>query len=540
MFITIAVDAIENFQSILRAKGEITLADALVRRGKAFGTDKIRFNLGNMNHDLLDALAAGSSEAKERSLVLQLNAYRAILNDPFAAKINNLDQLVTAIHLYLKASHIRGWVFRREVDGNLRPYLVTRVVERPANNRDQDDKVVIALQANAGSVNRKYESPSITSSSTQVTFTKDDVYKKSVAQIFSDAGLFVESADLIEAYDQDVARFNEFREKTGAQFRAQGQIYLSGDWKDRGIVEANGACLVNDERLVDRVFAENAPVHRHDDDEGEVVLGEVPTHCDLYMFHLSLHRYAWVSVNALTPYQYRPELREKIVLDEAHRDLIDVLTDDIDVVMEDIVDGKGGGTTILCRGLPGLGKTLTAEVYSEVTERPLYRVHSGQLGTTAEEVEKELTTILRRAERWKCVLLLDEADVFVRRRDNDINHNAVVAVFLRTLEYFNGLLFMTTNRLEDIDDAIISRCIAIVNYKMPEADARAQIWTIITEQFENRLDDELIADLVEAFPQVSGRDIKELTKLTFRYCAKKQIPVTVDAFRRCALFKGFN
>ena len=38
--------------------------------------------------------------------------------------------------------------------------------------------------------------------------------------------------------------------------------------------------------------------------------------------------------------------------------------------------------------------------------------------------------------------------------------NAVVGVFLRVLEYFNGLLFLTTNRIDDIDEAIVSRCIA--------------------------------------------------------------------------------
>ena len=44
-------------------------------------------------------------------------------------------------------------------------------------------------------------------------------------------------------------------------------------------------------------------------------------------------------------------------------------------------------------------------------------------------------------------MLIDEADVYIKRRDDNITMNAVVGVFLRVLEYFNGLLFLTTNRV---------------------------------------------------------------------------------------------
>ena len=129
-------------------------------------------------------------------------------------------------------------------------------------------------------------------------------------------------------------------------------------------------------------------------------------------------------VQNLTSYEYKPELREKLILPVQHRELIDILTADMNVLMEDIVEGKSGGTTILCKGAPGLGKTLTAEVYSEVVGKPLYRVHSGQLGITAASVEQNLSEILRRAARWDAILLLDEADVYIRCRDNDLQHNA--------------------------------------------------------------------------------------------------------------------
>ena len=102
---------------------------------------------------------------------------------------------------------------------------------------------------------------------------------------------------------------------------------------------------------------------------------------------------------------------------------------------------------VLCAGPAGLGKTLTSEVYSEIIRRPLYRVHSGQLGLNVAEMEKALIDTLTRAQRWGAVLLIDEADVYIKRRDDNIAANAVVGLFLRVLEYFNGLLFLTTNRV---------------------------------------------------------------------------------------------
>jgi SpoVK/Ycf46/Vps4 family AAA+-type ATPase len=166
-------------------------------------------------------------------------------------------------------------------------------------------------------------------------------------------------------------------------------------------------------------------------------------------------------------------------------------------------------------------------------------VHSGQLGTTAASVGTTLSGILRRAVRWDAILLLDEADVYIRRRDNDLEHNAIVAEFLRTLEYFNGLLFMTTNRIDDVDDAILSRCIATIHYETPPKPDAARLWKLLAKQFGADLSDDLVEVLTTEYPKASGRDIKELLKLTTRYCSAKRIPLSKDAFKLCALFRGY-
>ena len=124
---------------------------------------------------------------------------------------------------------------------------------------------------------------------------------------------------------------------------------------------------------------------------------------------------------------------------------------------DDVIQGKGLGLIGLLSGRPGCGKTLTAEAVAEVTKRPLYAVSAGELGTDVEKVDKQLTLILELSHRWSAVLLLDEADVFLQERDTkDVARNALVSIFLRQLEYFQGILILTTNRIGDCDPAFES------------------------------------------------------------------------------------
>ena len=124
---------------------------------------------------------------------------------------------------------------------------------------------------------------------------------------------------------------------------------------------------------------------------------------------------------------------------------------------DDVVQGKGLGLIGLLSGNPGCGKTLTAEAVAEVTKRPLYPVSAGELGTEPEKVDKQLTAILDISHRWSAILLLDEADVFLQERDaKDVARNALVSIFLRQLEYYQGIMILTTNRIGDCDPAFES------------------------------------------------------------------------------------
>ncbi|HZY23185.1 MAG TPA: AAA family ATPase, partial [Beijerinckiaceae bacterium] len=65
----------------------------------------------------------------------------------------------------------------------------------------------------------------------------------------------------------------------------------------------------------------------------------------------------------------------------------------------DLIRGKHGGAVVLACGRPGVGKTLTAEVYAERTERPLYVLELGELGTKPTEVEENLQRVFTRVAR---------------------------------------------------------------------------------------------------------------------------------------------
>ena len=73
--------------------------------------------------------------------------------------------------------------------------------------------------------------------------------------------------------------------------------------------------------------------------------------------------------------------------------------------------------------------------YTDV-RKPLYVVGAGDLGTDAHILDNQLTRIFDLAATWEAIVLIDEADVFLEERSfHDISRNAMVAVFLRQLEY---------------------------------------------------------------------------------------------------------
>lgn len=189
---------------------------------------------------------------------------------------------------------------------------------------------------------------------------------------------------------------------------------------------------------------------------------------------------------------------------------------------DDIISGKGKGLVFLLHGAPGLGKTLTAESVAESARRPLYRVTTGELSTDVKELETQLRDIFRLGARWRAVVLLDEADVLMTQRSvADLKRNAIVAVFLRLLEYYRGMLFLTTNRHDDFDEAFHSRIHVSLEYGELTPAWRANIWRehVGRATHGNKVAGLWGEDMFQALGriQTNGREIKNYTRTAYAF-----------------------
>jgi AAA+ superfamily predicted ATPase len=86
-------------------------------------------------------------------------------------------------------------------------------------------------------------------------------------------------------------------------------------------------------------------------------------------------------------------------------------------------------------------------------------------------------------------------------------------VFLWLIEYYRGVLFMTSNRGEEIDDAIISRATAWVRYELPEPEQLGRIFEVLGDQYGAKFAKGDINRLVNNFQGISGRTVRNLLKL---------------------------
>lgn len=58
-----------------------------------------------------------------------------------------------------------------------------------------------------------------------------------------------------------------------------------------------------------------------------------------------------------------------------------------------------------------------------------------------------------------------------------VNLYCLFTVFLRELEYYQGILFLTTNRVNTMDTAFQSRIQIGIGFKSMTSDIRAKVWT---------------------------------------------------------------
>lgn len=249
---------------------------------------------------------------------------------------------------------------------------------------------------------------------------------------------------------------------------------------------------------------------------------------------------ALVNVDELRPVSFREKAFKRLVIKDEYKKMIIAMVEAYMLEQPgftDIVGGKGRGLTILLHGPPGTGKTLTAECIAERQQRPLYTVSCGDLGTEPLQLERNLKQIFNYVVGWKAILLMDEADIFMQERDiHDVNRNALVSIFLRELEYFDGILFLTTNRPGDIDEAFRSRIHISIGLKALDAAERRKVWAVFIKDLD--LSDKekaaLLQHVTDKFDgdKLNGRQIRNSIRTALALAQLKKEKVTAEHLDR--------
>ncbi|KAE9380235.1 hypothetical protein N431DRAFT_477201 [Stipitochalara longipes BDJ] len=245
----------------------------------------------------------------------------------------------------------------------------------------------------------------------------------------------------------------------------------------------------------------------------------------VYGFVLRTLRWATFNIDLVTKMIYCDSLRD-LVLPQGHKQFLLALVanhwvgqstgqDMIRSTDQDVIRGKGKGLVILLHGQPGVGKTSTAECIAETMRRPLFSITCGDVGVNANEVQQNLEGYFQLAQKWGCILLLDEADVFLQKRDrSDIGRNATVSVFLKLLEYYSGIFFLTTNRVGTFDQAFSSRIHLSLYYPGLDKKATIQIWKIWLRITKERMKERMM--LGGRSFKIAEHEILEFAKSHYR------------------------
>lgn len=562
-----------------------------LKKLEAFGVNESSWNWKEMAHvdlrslspallkKLRELLEANKEVHGVKMMLYDLGCYERATKDPSSVKVRNIRTFAPMLQEYLRPV-TNHWVFSKleGTEDSWAPYYVNEVKFHP--RVEQRDGVIpayvslkLAWERFGGMEEKTYR------------WENAEVHDLRIPDILAKAELYTATPDLMQRYEAELKRYGEVVPRVGHQFLAVGtgtdDCDGNGRGEDRWYWRSSTLQFEREDgpsRVVIDVFRESDEKSSREDrvrinsefwrlrlkvkdddakrrgndeeleeleqEEADFEAGKIeydaariPVHPLCVVFDLRRHLRLRTHLNNLTKYVYDPWLNDKLILPKESKNLVEILIEHQAGGFVDIVKGKGGGAIVLLCGPPGTGKTLTAEVYAESEAKALYSVQASQLGTDPDTLEKELLKVLARAKRWSAVMLLDEADVYVHRRGNDLQQNAIVGVFLRVLEYHSSILFLTTNRPEDVDDAIASRCVARIDYGIPDVKDQGRIWRVLADAGQVKLSDATIAKITAGNPKLSGRDVKNLLKLACLISRSRRKDITPETIEFVRQFK---
>jgi hypothetical protein len=336
---------------------------------------------------------------------------------------------------------------------------------------------------------------------------------------------------------------------TGAHYKQySGNMLVTSGYSAHRLIPAQGRCMIDPQNFkrVNPNSSDFSSVgtsqHQMYDSNGNPVPAQgnlmtisrerlATTWPFIHGFSLKNKRWGQFRVEAISDIDFDSRAFDQLVMDPEKKSLVKALVEHHGAAFTDVIKGKGAGCIILLHGPPGTGKTLTAEAIADLLRRPLYTVSVGDLGTTPALLEEKLANILDLSEVWNAVLLVDEADVFLSERGDNIEKNAMTSVFLRLSEFFSGVLFLTTNRLTDFDKAFSSRVSVALEYDELDQSARAKVFGNLLEAAGLSCTGLDPARLAET--SLNGRQIKSTIRLAQTLASSQGVPVSHEHFTKC-------
>lgn len=321
------------------------------------------------------------------------------------------------------------------------------------------------------------------------------------------------------ASEQDLKKFAEYGQSVLKYTTGFHHRFLNGDMiikiKDDDIVQHKSERVMVDvqgSRLHGNMYEVFDLVSELEDEvkETHIVYPFLP------IYNLGIDKiWGRAHIKNISSFEYEKDAFDYLVLDDMKKTLIQSLINNRCSEHKDFISDKGNNTIFLLSGQPGVGKSLTAEATAEYLQLPLYRINVGDLGTNSEYMESVLSKIFALTERWNAIILIDEVDIFLEARcDFNIVHNAMVSTFMKILDYNNSIIFLTTNRLSNIDPAVKSRINLLLTYanisENDQSDKRTNIWKGLLKQWNIELEKKTVKQLSKH--KLNGREIRNIIK----------------------------
>lgn len=260
---------------------------------------------------------------------------------------------------------------------------------------------------------------------------------------------------------------------------------------------------------------------------------------------LALHQAVYPEAASIPPRPARAEADAEPHLADRLWQVPDCTLDDLvlappvraafDAIVRSVRAGRRVVT--LLHGPPGTGKSLTARGLAGTLGRPLYRLQGGLVrGRWYGEIESRIDAVMAEVVRRGAVLLIDEADEWLGRREGSAaqvgsGHIVECSYMLQALEHFEGVAVLTTNRSEVMDPALSRRMDAWIHLPLPELEERMALWVLALGADSPMRGSDLL--LLASIP-ISGGEIAACVREVALAGGELRTPALVASARRRA------